>query len=111
DFMNVTLNGGGGGDLFLVGAGDIDATVANSVSVIGGEGNDGLFLDDTQDNAGNDTYTFNVGQLNRAQRAILWSTGPTDATEYVALSGSANADTIFVNGIAPISRLRIEAGA
>ena len=110
NFMNVTLNGGGGDDLFVVGNGDIDSTIANSVSVIGGAGYDNLFVDDSSDDVGNDTYTFSAGLLNRAQRAVLWSTSSTDAVEYVQLTGSPNNDTINVNGVAPLSHLRIDAG-
>lgn len=108
--LNVTLNGGAGDDLFLVGAGDLDTTLASSVSVVGGAGVDRLIIDDTLDDVGDDTYIFAANALNRGVKNVLWSTATPDATDFVDLQGSANNDTIRVSGASPLVTLRIDAG-
>lgn len=108
---SVTLDGGAGNDTLRVGGGDLDSNLGNGVSVIGGSGVDSLVLDDQFDDAGNDTYTFNVGLMNRAQRGVLWASSGSGLTENVELLGSANADTLRISAANPDVRLRLNAGA
>lgn len=107
---SVTLAGGAGNDTFCVGSGDVDSTLGNAVSVIGGLGSDSLVIDDSLDDEGLDFYTFNQGVMLRAQRGILWSRSGDTLTEAVELLGSANADLIRIDSANAEVGLRINAG-
>jgi hypothetical protein len=105
-----TINGGAGNDTIHVGNSDFDATILNGASVVGGAGSDTLLIEDQADDAGNDIYTFNSGNMTKVDVVVFWSTASADRVESVSLLASANSDMIRVNSATPAIKLNIDAG-
>lgn len=70
----VTVNGGTGNDTIGVGGGDVDSNIKEDVSVIGGFGDDDLFVyRDATDNDPGNTYDFNLFYIGRTNTTQLIS--------------------------------------
>jgi hypothetical protein len=72
----VTVNAGSGDDFISVGGGDIDSNLDANVSVLGDDGTDIIWMDDTNDGLGGDDYYLTVNRLekNNDSRRVYYET-------------------------------------
>jgi hypothetical protein len=105
--QRLVVEGRGGNDMITVGAGDIDSNCQDTMTLLGGAGDDLLVFDDSTD-SGDDQYRF-VG--NTFEKAVLTTFSGDIATftdiETVELRANPGSNAISATTIAGTGRLRL----
>ncbi len=115
---DIGIFGGGGNDQVLNFGSDLDAVIGSPVFVAGGEGDDSLILDDSQDQTNDDDNEYRLlPSLTTGwifdKAGTAGQTGPvihySDSVENVTLTADAGNSTIRLQGL-PTQHLSVDGG-
>ena len=96
--LPVTVRGDGGSDTLIVGNGDWDAFIGSNIHFIGGEGSDSVYVDDTKDDFGRDTYDIRTASFRKTHGRTL--TVDVGSLESMTVQGSGHADQFNIHSTA-----------